>query len=123
MADPIEESRYARFALRCSNFAERWFPDSWVIAALAVIMVAVAALGKLNIDQAIDDYGNMVGVPATIIATSEQVAQVREERAKQQQQQQAMQTSMAAVQGAKTLSETQTDQPSALSAVTGAMQP
>lgn len=82
-----------------------------------------AALDKLNIDQAIDDYGNMVGVPATIIATSEQVAQVREERAKQQQQQQAMQTSMAAVQGAKTLSETQTDQPSALSAVTGAMQP
>ena len=82
-----------------------------------------AALDKLNIDQAIDDYGSMVGVPATIIATSEQVAQVREERAKQQQQQQAMQTSMAAVQGAKTLSETQTDQPSALSAVTGAMQP
>ena len=82
-----------------------------------------AAFDKLNIDQAIDDYGNMVGVPATIIATSEQVAQVREERAKQQQQQQAMQTSMAAVQGAKTLSETQTDQPSALSAVTGAMQP
>ncbi|QUT13785.1 portal protein [Rahnella inusitata] len=82
-----------------------------------------AALDKLNIDQAIDDYGNMVGVPATIIATSDQVAQVREERAKQQQQQQAMQTSMAAVQGAKTLSETQTDQPSALSAVTGAMQP
>lgn len=82
-----------------------------------------AALDKLNIDQAIDDYGSMVGVPATIIATSEQVAQVREERAKQQQQQQAMQTSMAAVQGAKTLSETHTDQPSALSAVTGAMQP
>lgn len=82
-----------------------------------------AAFDKLNIDQAIDDYGSMVGVPATIIATSDQVAQVREERAKQQQQQQAMQTSMAAVQGAKTLSETQTDQPSALSAVTGAMQP
>ena len=35
MADAIEESRYARFALRCSNFAERWFPDSWVFAAHA----------------------------------------------------------------------------------------
>ena len=45
MADAIEESRYARFALRCSNFAERWFPDSWVFAALAVIIVAVATLG------------------------------------------------------------------------------
>jgi hypothetical protein len=82
-----------------------------------------SALDKLNVDQAIDDYGSMVGVPATIIATSDQVAQVREERAKQQQQQQALAQSMAAVQGAKTLSETQTDQPSALSTVAGAMQP
>lgn len=80
------------------------------------------AFDKLNIDQAIDDYGNMVGVPATLIASSDQVAEVRAERAKQQQQQQAMAQSMAAVQGAKTLSETQTDQPSALTAVAGAMQ-
>lgn len=81
-----------------------------------------AAMDKLNVDQAIDDYGNMVGVPATIIATEEQVSSIREERQKQQQQQQAMAQSMAAVQGAKTLSETQTDQPSALSAVAGAVQ-
>ncbi len=80
------------------------------------------AFDKLNIDQTIDDYGSMVGVPATLIASSDQVADVRAERAKQQQQQQAMAQSMAAVQGAKTLSETQTDQPSALTAVAGAMQ-
>lgn len=80
------------------------------------------AFDKLNTDQAIDEYGNMVGVPATLIASSDQVAEVRAERAKQQQQQQAMAQSMAAVQGAKTLSETQTDQPSALTAVAGAMQ-
>ena len=41
MAADIEDTRSARFALRCSNFAERWFPDSWVFAALAVIIVAV----------------------------------------------------------------------------------
>ncbi|MGC1331229.1 TIGR00366 family protein, partial [Pseudomonas sp.] len=40
----LEESRYARFALRCSTWAERWFPDSWVFAAVAVIVVAVAAM-------------------------------------------------------------------------------
>lgn len=39
-----EDSRYARFAIRCSNWAERWFPDSWVFAVLAVIVVALAAL-------------------------------------------------------------------------------
>lgn len=44
MAAEIESSRYARFALRCSNWAERWFPDSWVFAAVAVITVAFATL-------------------------------------------------------------------------------
>ncbi|WP_414058513.1 short-chain fatty acid transporter [Pseudomonas sp. HR96] len=44
MSVALEESRYARFALRCSSWAERWFPDSWVFAALAVVIVAVAAL-------------------------------------------------------------------------------
>ena len=44
MAAAIEDTRSARFALRCSSFAERWFPDSWVFAALAVIIVAVATL-------------------------------------------------------------------------------
>lgn len=39
-----EENRSARFALHCARFAERWFPDSWVFAALAVIIVASAAL-------------------------------------------------------------------------------
>ncbi len=44
MSANLEESRYARFALRCSNWAERWFPDSWVFAAVAVIVVALAAM-------------------------------------------------------------------------------
>jgi len=39
-----EDSRYARFAIRCSNWAERWFPDSWVFAVLAVVVVALATL-------------------------------------------------------------------------------
>jgi len=44
MAVDIEEGRYARFALRCSSWAERWFPDAWVFAAVAVVAVALAAL-------------------------------------------------------------------------------
>ena len=34
----------SRLALRCADWAERWFPDAWVFAALGVIVVAVAAL-------------------------------------------------------------------------------
>ncbi|HBP6266985.1 TPA: short-chain fatty acid transporter [Pseudomonas aeruginosa] len=41
---PIQESRSARFAMRCSNWAEHWFPDSWVFAALAILIVSLAAL-------------------------------------------------------------------------------
>lgn len=44
MTTDIQDSRSARFALRCSSFAERWFPDSWVFAALAVLVVAAATL-------------------------------------------------------------------------------
>ncbi len=44
MNTQVEESRYARFAMRCSNWAERWFPDSWVFATLAVLLVTVAVL-------------------------------------------------------------------------------
>ena len=44
MPHAVEDSRYARFALHCSNWAERWFPDSYVFAALAVVVVAVGAL-------------------------------------------------------------------------------
>jgi short-chain fatty acids transporter len=51
----MTDSRSARFALRCSNFAERWFPDSWVFAAVAVIIVALAtlAMGAKPTDAAI----------------------------------------------------------------------
>ena len=33
-----------RAALRCAAWAERWFPDAWVFAALGVVLVAAAAL-------------------------------------------------------------------------------
>lgn len=42
---PATDGALARFALRSAAWAERWFPDAYVFAALAVIVVAVAALG------------------------------------------------------------------------------
>lgn len=46
MSTPIavQDNRYARFAIRCAHWAERWFPDSWVFAALAVVIVSLAAM-------------------------------------------------------------------------------
>ncbi|RAI33880.1 short-chain fatty acid transporter [Rhodoplanes serenus] len=39
-----EESGFARFAIVFTNWSERWYPDSFVFAALTVIGVAAAAL-------------------------------------------------------------------------------
>lgn len=78
------------------------------------------ALDKLNIDEAIDSYAEMSGVSPTVILPQEQVDQIRKSRAQQQQQMQAAAMAQAAAQGAKTLSETQTSEPSALTALAGA---
>ncbi|EMX0849488.1 phage tail protein [Pluralibacter gergoviae] len=78
------------------------------------------ALDKLDVDQAIDAFSEMSGVSPTVIVPQEQVQDIRQQRAQQQQQQQAMAMGMAAAQGAKTLSETQTTDPSALTALTNA---
>ncbi|MHC9435153.1 portal protein [Klebsiella pneumoniae] len=78
------------------------------------------ALDKLNVDQAIDAFAEMSGVSPTVIVPHEQVEQVREQRAQQQQQQQMVAMGMAAAQGAKTLSEAQTADPSVLTALSNA---
>ena len=78
------------------------------------------ALDKLNVDQAIDAFAEMSGVSPTVIVPQEQVEQVREQRAQQQQQQQMVAMGMAAAQGAKTLSEAQTSDPSVLTALSNA---
>lgn len=40
----LEESYLARLALRFTEWAEKWFPDAYIFAAIAVIIVACAAL-------------------------------------------------------------------------------
>ncbi|EOC1317156.1 phage tail protein [Cronobacter turicensis] len=78
------------------------------------------ALDKLDADQAIDTYADMSGVAPSVIVPEEQVQQTRDARAKQQQAAEAAQMGMAAAQGAKTLSETQLSDPSALSVLANA---
>lgn len=77
-------------------------------------------LDKLDADQAVDAFAEMSGVSPTVIVPQEQVEQIRQERAQQQQQQKALEMGMAAAQGAKTLSEAQTSDPSVLSALSAA---
>ena len=78
------------------------------------------ALDKLDVDQAIDSFADMSGVSATVVLPQEQVEQIRQQRAQQQQAAQAMQMGMAAADGAKTLSETNTQDPNALTQLVNA---
>jgi len=80
------------------------------------------ALDKADIDQAIDEYGDMLGIPSKIIVPDEQVAAIRQQRAQQQQMQQAAEMAPALAQGAqaaKALSETNVQDVSALTRLIG----
>lgn len=79
------------------------------------------ALDKLDVDQAIDNYAVMSGVSPTVVVPQEQAQQTRNDRAQQKQQAMALQTGMAAVQGAKTLSEAKTADPNLLTALASAV--
>lgn len=63
------------------------------------------ALDKLDTDQLIDEYADALGVEAATIRAAAVVDKIRQARTQAQQQQMQMQNSMAAVQGAKTLSQ------------------
>lgn len=78
------------------------------------------ALDKLNVDQAIDAFAEMSGVSPTVIVPQDQVNEIRQQRAQQQQRQQAMEMGVSAADTAKTLSQTQTSDPSALTAMANA---
>ncbi|MDT8419354.1 MAG: portal protein [Desulfuromonadales bacterium] len=80
------------------------------------------AMDKADIDQVIDEYGDMLGIPSKIIVPDEKVRAIREQRAQQQQMQQAAEMAPALSQGAqaaKTLSETNVQDVSALTRLIG----
>ncbi|WLV37776.1 portal protein [Morganella morganii] len=77
------------------------------------------ALDKINVDETIDAYAASIGVPPSVVATNEQVAQIRENRAQQQAMTQQMQMAQAAVGGAQALGKTPMDDNSALAALAG----
>lgn len=51
-----QQGIFERFALRISDWSEKWFPDSYIFALLGVVIVSVAALG--------------IGAPIHDVATS-----------------------------------------------------
>ena len=78
------------------------------LAAFAGNAAAVnpGVLDNIDFDAMIDEYADMLGVPAKLIVPYAKLLQLRQQRAQQQQQQQMLQETLASVQGAQTLSQT-----------------
>lgn len=74
-------------------------------------------LDKVDTDQLIDEYGDMLGVPAKIIVPDEEVDAIRRQRAQQQQAQQAMAMAQQGAATAKDLGNVPVGQNSALDAL------
>lgn len=65
-----------------------------------------AVLDKIDQDRAVEVYADMLNAPPDMLVANDQVAAVREQRARQQQQIQAAEVAMTVAKGAKVLSET-----------------
>lgn len=72
---------------------------------------------KFNAREAIDEYANAVGVASKIINSDEEVAKMQQAEQMQQQMQQALEMGAATAQQAKVLSETDTGNNNALTAL------
>jgi len=74
---------------------------------------------KIDFDQSIDEYADMTGVVPGIVRSDEEVAEIRENRAKKEQEQAAAEQAATAANSAKTLSETNVVDDNALTRMLG----
>lgn len=79
--------------------------------------VIPSVLDKFDADEAVDKMADMLGTSPSVIVSDDKVAQKRQQQAQQQQIAQAAAYAQQAAQGAKTLSDTQVGNGSALDAL------
>lgn len=84
-----------------------------------ISQVAMEAMDKINLDQAIDEIADALAVPPSVVRSDDEVEALRKERAAAQQAQQQAETALAAAQGAKALSQADTASDNALTRLLG----
>jgi len=77
------------------------------------------AVQKVDIEEAIEEYGGLVGVSPKLIKTKEQMEELKEAAAAQQAQEQEAMVASQMAQAGKTLSETKMDEDTALRELMG----
>ena len=81
-----------------------------------------AMLQKVDFDQAVDVYGDRMGIDVDLIRTDEDVAAIREQEAKAMQQQQMMEQITAGASAAKDLSKADLESDNALKRISDGME-
>jgi hypothetical protein len=87
-----------------------------------VAAVNPEALDKVDTDQVIDEYGNMIVLPPKLIRTDDEVRKIREQRAQQVAAQQGLAAAQQGADVAKTLSDTQVGDGNALDSLSSQVQ-
>ena len=88
----------------------------------AVAGLRPEVVDKLDADQIIDAYADMLGVDPSLIVADDKVAVIRQQRAQQQQQQQMAEAMPQMAQTAKAVSDINLAEDNALSSVLGMFQ-
>jgi methyl-accepting chemotaxis protein len=86
-----------------------------------VAAVKPEILDKFDVDATVDEYSEMLGVPAGIVRTDEEVATIRAQRQQMAQQQQQAAQMQQAAETAKTASQADTEGNNALTTMLQAM--
>ncbi len=96
--------------------------DRMIVTATGMAQAKPDVLDKIDFDQSIDIYSDMLGVDPNMIVSDEKVAQIRQSRAQAMQQQAAAAQAAEAAKSAKTLSETDTQGQNALTDIMQGLQ-
>lgn len=86
---------------------------------VATTTQSLEPLDLLNADEAMRQYYELIGTPPTLVRADDAVSAIRERRAQAEQQSQMQQQLGSVIEGAKTLSETDTESSNALTALVG----
>jgi hypothetical protein len=89
--------------------------DRFLNTILALVTAKPDVVDHVNFEQLLEEYATATGIPPRILQSSEAVAKIRDARAQVEQAAAQAATLKDAAAGAKALSETDTQQPSALS--------
>lgn len=95
--------------------------DKFLSFVGAVSQLSPGVVDKVNFDEAVDDYGDQLGISPKLVYASDEVAARREARAQQEQAQQQMVNLAGMAESAKTLADTQMGGDTALNRITKAM--